>query len=178
MTTTSRGLATAGLAAAFVASALVGISASGSAAFADTPQWERERGIVLECVGDAHGVQVYASLYENSRYGNTLQVVLGDPDDGNGASKETDQKFVVDSVVKASIKVNGKRVLIEGVAERHGPRTKVYDEYEDAGYLIKTRGYHRRIVTDMGARYAGKSVPLACDTAFAYDLEVKKIPIV
>ncbi len=173
-TKTSRGLAAAGL----LVTALVGIAGSGSAAHADTPQWEQERGIVLECTGDAHGVQVYASLYENQRYGNTLQVVLGDPDDGNGASKETDQKFVVDSVVKASVKVNGKRVLIEGVAERHGPRTKVYDEYEDAGYLIKTRGYHRQIVTDMGARYAGKSVPLACDTAFFYDLEVKKIPIV
>jgi hypothetical protein len=172
-TLTNSGLAAAGL----LASALVGLAGSGSAA-ADTPQWEQERGIVLECTGDAHGVQVYASLYENSRYGNTVQAVLGDPDDGNGASKETDQKFVVDSVVKASVKVDGKRVLIEGVAERHGPRTKVYDEYEDAGYLIKTRGYHRRIVTDMGARYSGRSVPLACDTAFAYDLEVKKIPIV
>ena len=168
----TRGLAAAGL----LASALVGATAS--SASADTPQWERERGIVLECTGHAHGVQVYASLYENQRYGNTLQVVLGDPDDGNGASKETDDKFVVDSVVKASVKVGGKRVLVEGVAERHGPRTKVYDEYEDAGYLVKTRGYHRQVVTDMGARYAGKVIPLACDTAFAYDLEVKKIPVV
>jgi hypothetical protein len=169
--TTSRGLAAAGL----LASALVGLA--GSASATDTPQWEKERGIVLECTGNAHGVEVYASLYENQRYGNTLQVVLGDPDDGNGASKETDQKFVVDSVVKASVKVGGRRVLIEGIAERHGPRTRVYDEYEDAGFLIKTRGYHRRIVTDMGARYAGRSIPLACDTAFAFDLEVKKIPV-
>ena len=30
----------------------------------------------------------------------------------------------------------------------------------------------------MGFRYAGTSVPLVCDTAFVYDLEVKKIPIV
>jgi hypothetical protein len=43
--------------------------------------------------------------------------------------------------------------------------------------LIKTRGFHRQLVTDMGARYGGKSIPLACDTAFYYDLEVKKIPI-
>ena len=171
---TSRGVAAAGL----LASALVGIAGSGSSAVADTPQWEKERGIVLECAGDAHGIQVYASLYENQRYGNTVQVVLGDPDDGNGASKNTDEKFVVDGVVRASVRVNGKRALIQGVAERQGPRTKVYDEYEDAGYLIKTRGYHRRIVTDVSARYAGKSVPLACDTAFFYDLEVKKIPIV
>jgi hypothetical protein len=29
----------------------------------------------------------------------------------------------------------------------------------------------------MGFRYAGTYVPLVCDTAFVYDLEVKKIPI-
>ena len=173
--TTSRGLAAAGL----LASAVLGVVATGaSAQAADTPTWEKERGIVLECVGQAHGVRIYASVYENSRYGNTVQVVVGDPDDGNGASKQTDEKFVVDGVVKATVKVDGKRVLVEGAAERHGARTKVYDVYEDAGFLIKTRGYHRPIVTDMGARYAGKSVPLACDTAFAYDLEVKKIPVV
>ena len=54
----------------------------------------------------------------------------------------------------------------------------MYEEYDDAGFLIKTRGFHRRLLTDMGSRYAGTSVPLACDTAFVYDLEVKKIPIV
>ncbi len=170
---TRRGLAAAGL----LATALVGFVQAPSADAA-APQWQRERGIVLECAGDAHGVQVWSSVYENQRYGNTVQVVIGDPDDGNGNSKNTDKKFVVDGVVKATVKVNGKRAQIEGVVQRHGARTKVYDEYEDAGFLIKTRGYHRQLLTDMGARYAGKSVPLECDTAFVYDLEVKKIPIV
>jgi hypothetical protein len=172
--TTSRGLAAASL----FASALLGVAATGTSAEAASPTWEKERGIVLECVGQAHGVRIYASVYENDRYGNTVQVVVGDPDDGLGNSKQTDEKFVVDGVVKASVKVDGKRALVEGVVDRHGPRTKVYDEYTDAGFLIKTRGYHRQLLTDMGARYAGKSVPLACDTAFVYDLEVKKIPVV
>jgi hypothetical protein len=172
--TTSRGLA-----AGLLASAVLGVVATGSSAQAvDAPTWEKERGIVLECVGQAHGVRIYTSVYENSRYGNTVQVVVGDPDDGNGNSRQTDEKFLVDGVVKATVKVDGKRVLIEGAAERHGARTKVWDVQEDAGFLIKTRGYHRQVVTDMGARYAGTSVPLACDTAFAYDLEVKKVPVV
>jgi hypothetical protein len=170
--TTTRGLAAVGL----LASALVGLASTPAQAAA--PEWQKERGIVLECTGRAHGVSIYTSVYENQRYGNTVQVVVGDPDDGNGASKQTDQKFVVDGVVKASVKVDGKRALIEGVVQRHGARTKVYEEYTDAGFLIKTRGYHRQLLTDMGARYAGKSVPLACDTAFVYDLEVKKIPVV
>ena len=171
---TSRGLAVIGALVAGLAGPLF----SGNVAQADpAPAWKSERGIVIECAGDAHGVQVWTSVYENQRYGNTVQVVIGDPDDGNGNSRNTDAKFLVDGVVKATVKVDGKRALIEGAAERHGPRTKVYEEYEDAGFLIKTRGFHRQLVTDMGARYGGKSIPLACDTAFYYDLEVKKIPI-
>ena len=168
-----RGLAAAGL----LATALVGL-VHVPAAQAAAPEWKRERGIVLECNGDAHGLQVWTSVYENQRYGNTVQVVIGDPDDGHGSSKSTEDKFVVDGVVKAAVKIDGKRALIEGVVQRHGARTTVYDEYVDAGFLIKTRGYHRQLLTDMGARYAGTSAPLVCDTAFVYDLEVKKIPIV
>ena len=171
---TSRGLAAAGL----LATALAGVVHVPAAQASAAPQWKSERGIVLECAGDAHGLQVWTSVYENQRYGNTVQVVLGDPDDGNGSSKDSDEKFVVDGVVKATVRIDGKRALIEGVVRRHGARTRVYEEYEDAGFLVKTRGYHRQLLTDMGARYAGTSVPLACDTAFVYDLEVKKIPIV
>jgi hypothetical protein len=170
---TSRGLAVTSAIVAGLAT-LVGPSAAQAS---DTPQWLSERGNVIECTGDAHGVQVWTSVYENQRYGNTVQVVIGDPDAGNGASRNSDAKFIVDGVVKASVKVAGKRALITGHSERHGARTRVYDEYEDAGFLVKTRGYHRHLLTDLTARYAGKVVPLTCDTAFHYDLEVKKIPI-
>jgi len=168
--TTSLGLAAAGI----LATALAGAPAAQAA----SPEWTTERGIVLECQGEAHGLRVWTSVYENQRYGNVVQVVIGDPDDGHGSSKDTEEKFLVDGVVKASVKVDGKRALVEGAAERHGARSKVYEQFDDAGFLIKTRGFHRQLVTDMGFRYAGKSVPLACDTAFVYDLEVKKIPIV
>jgi hypothetical protein len=171
---TRRGLASAGL----VLATLAGTVAAATAADAATPTWKSERGIVLECTGAAHGVQIWTSVYENHRYGNTVQVVLGDPDDGNGADKNTEKKFLRDGVVSAGVKVDGKRVLIEGTAQRQGPRTKVYETYDDAGFLIKTRGYHRALANDLHARYAGKTIPLTCDTAFAYDLEVKKIPIV
>jgi hypothetical protein len=168
--TTSLGLVAAGL--------LTTVLAGGPAAQAASPEWKTERGIVLECQGEAHGLRVWTSVYENQRYGNVVQVVIGDPDDGNGSSKNTESKFLVDGVVKASVKVDGKRALVEGAAERHGARTKVYEQVSDAGFLIKTRGFHRPLLTDMGFRYAGTYVPLVCDTAFFYDLEVKKIPIV
>ena len=170
---TSRGLAAAGLLATAI---VAGISTTGSAQAA-APGWKKERGIVIECTGDKHGVQVWTSVYENQRYGNAVQVVIGDPDDGNGNLRETRETFLVDGVVKASVKVSGRKAVIKGTAERYGARTKVYEEYDDAGYLIKTRGFHRQLRTDLVARYAGKVVPLTCDPAFFYDLEVKKIPV-
>ncbi len=78
------------LTAAFLtATALTIGSAPASAVQAAEPgtaTTERERGIVMECTGQAGGLEAYASLYENDRYGNVLQVVLGDPDAGNGRS--------------------------------------------------------------------------------------------
>jgi hypothetical protein len=167
--TTSLGLAAAGLLTTVLAGAPVAQAAS--------PEWTTERGIVLECQGKAHGLRVWTSVYENQRYGNTVQVVIGDPDAGNGSSKNSDGRFLVDGVVHASVRVDDKLAVIKGTATRHGARSKVYEEYEDAGYLIKTRGFHRQLETDLVATYAGKTVPLTCDPAFYYDLEVKKIPI-
>jgi hypothetical protein len=170
---TSRGFAAAGL----LATALAGAVITTGAAHAAAPEWKTERGIVIECAGDAHGVQVWTSVYENHRYGNTLQVVIGGPDDGNGNSRQTEDKFLVDGAVKASVKVDGKKAVIKGTAVRYGARSRVYEEYDDAGFLIKTRGFHRQLRTDLVATYAGKVVPLTCAPAFYYDLEVKKIPI-
>ncbi len=170
--TTSRGLAAAGL----LATALTGAVVTSAPAHAG-PGWERERGIVIECTGKAQGVRVWTSVYENRPYGNTVQVVIGDPDDGNGNLRNTDERFLVDGSVKASLTVNGKKAVVKGTAERYGARTKVYEEYDDAGFLIKTRGFHRKLRTDLVAKYAGTVVPLTCDPAFYYDLEVKKIPV-
>jgi hypothetical protein len=174
---TSRGLAATGaLVAGLAGSVLTGATTTSASASA-APEWEPEHGIVIECTGNAQGLRVYTSVYENDPHGNTVQVVLGDPDDGNGASRNTDAKFLVDGVVNARVKVNGKRATIKGTAERYGARKKVYEEHEDAGYLIKVRGFHRKLDTDLVATYAGKTVPLTCSPAFYYDLEVKKIPI-
>jgi hypothetical protein len=169
--TTSRGLA-AGLLTAAVAGVL-----APSAAQAAAPEWKAERGIVIECQGDKHGVQVWTSVYENQRFGNAVQVVIGDPEDGKGSQRSTDEKFLVEGLVKASLTVGGKKAVVLGTAERSGARTKVYEQFDDAGFLVKTRGFHRQLRTDLVAKYAGTTIPLTCDPAFYYDLEVKKIPV-
>ena len=49
--------------------------------------------------------------------------------------------------------------------------------HDDAGYLITVDGTHRRLANDLVLRYDGAVVPLTCDEAFAYDLQVTKEPI-
>ena len=139
---------------------------------------ERERGIVLDCHGEADGLQAYASIYENQRYGNYLQVVLGDPDDGNGRSKEPKRPFLVDGKVRATITVDGAKARIRGTAAKVGKKKAVHEVHDDAGYLITIDGTHRRLANDLVLRYDGAVVPLTCDEAFAYDLRVTKEPIV
>ena len=169
------------LTAAFLtATALTLGSTPASAMQADdhgTATTERERGIVLECRGEAGGLQAYASLYENDRYGNVLQVVLGDPDAGNGRSKEVERKFLEDGEVRASITIDGAKAKIRGTADPVGKKKKVHEVHDDAGYLITVDGTHKRLVTDLVLRYDGVRVPLTCDPAFRYDLMVTKEPI-
>jgi len=136
------------------------------------PTTERERGIVLECTGEADGLAVYASLYENDKYVNVLQVVLGE--DGNGKSKQVERNFLVDGKVRARITIDGAKAKIRGTAELVGKKTPVHEEHDDAGYLITVDGTHRRLATDLVLTYDGARVPLTCDPGFRYDLMVTK----
>jgi hypothetical protein len=139
---------------------------------------ERERGVVLDCHGEADGLEVYASLYENNLNGNHVQVVIGDPDAGHGNSKWVDHEIHEGSKVRAAIKVDGERAVVRGTATRVGKKTPVHESFDDAGYAIEIDGTHKRLRTDLVLRYDGTKVPLTCDDAFVYDLLVKKTPIV
>jgi hypothetical protein len=138
---------------------------------------ERERGIVLECQGEADGLEAYASLYENDRYGNVLQVVLGGPDSGNGRSKTPERRFLEDGKVRGTITIDGSKARIRGTAVKVGKKKRVHEVHDDAGYLITVDGTHKRLATDLVLRYDGVRVPLTCDLAFRYDLMVTKQPI-
>ena len=167
----SRGLAAVGL----LAATIVGVVAIGAPAHA--AEWKKERGIVLECHGQASGFEARATVYENSRYGNTVQVGIGDPESDKGGMRNTDQKFLVDGDLKATVQVAGQRAVVKGTAVRFGPRIPVSESFDDGPYLVKNRGFHRQLRTDLVVKYAGKVVPLTCDPAFYYNLEVKRIPI-
>lgn len=138
----------------------------------------RERGIVLECRGTLDGKAVYTSLYENDMYGNWFQVVLGDPDAGNGKSRNVKREILEDGKVRASISIDGAKAVVRGTASKVGKKKHVHEELDDAGFFIVNDGTHRRLRTDLAFEYDGKATRLSCDPAFAYNLKVTKTPIV
>ena len=163
-----------GALAVVATSSLIGL---GSAAVASDTTTTRERGNLLECTGTHHGRPVYASLYENSRYGNTIQILVGDDDHQVGGSRDGKPAFVDGRNVRGTLQIGGSRAVVEGVAHKVGKRIAVHEVHDDAGQHIIVNGYHRRLANDLTLTWKGRTVPLDCDNAFAYDLQVTKSPI-
>ncbi|HET6563303.1 MAG TPA: hypothetical protein VFG72_15620 [Marmoricola sp.] len=135
-----------------------------------------EKGIVVECTSADPALEAWVSMYENSRYGNVLQVVVGDPDQGMGASTESDRRFVRARKAFGQVEVGGEVATLRGKVVRRGERTRVREVIDDAGEHIVTRGWNRPLRTRLTLRYGDVKVPLDCDTAFAYHLHVTKTP--
>jgi hypothetical protein len=169
--TTRRGIAAAGL----LATAVTGVVAIGAPAQA--VEWKKERGIVLECSGKKSGLEVHTVVYQNSRYGHTVQVRIGGPESEKAAMRNTDQKFLVDGELRATVNVAGQRAVVKGTAERFGARTPVNESFDDGDFTVTSRGFHRQLRTRLVAKYDGKVVALDCAPAFYYDLDVKRTPI-
>ena len=164
--------------AALATATLIGLVTAGPAtsatadAFRSTATTTHERGIVLECTGRLAGKRVFASLYENDAFVNVIQVVIGD--DGTGASREVERGFLDDGRVRGSVRIDGKRALVTGTAHRVGARIRVHEEHDDAGQHITADGYHRRLANDLVLTYAGRTRPLTCNPAFAFNLQVTR----
>jgi len=131
----------------------------------------RERGNLIECTGRYRGADTFVSVYENNRYANVLQVVVGE---GNGASREVDKGFLDGTRVNGSLRLQGHKVTVSGTAERTGGKIKVHDEYDDAGQHIVVNGYHRALDSDLTMSWKGTTIRLTCDNAFYYNLKVTK----
>ena len=170
-------IAAGAAAAALAGSVVLGGPAQGQAQAHPTTaavETHTEKGIVLECTGEARGLSAYVNLYENDVFTNYVQVVLDD-DPKRAASREPKDVWS-DGQVSTWVTINGKRATITGTAGKVGKRTRVHEELDDAGNHIVSDGWHRRLKHDLTLRYAGRSVDLTCDPAFSYRLEVTKTP--
>jgi hypothetical protein len=174
---------TSGTLAVLATSALIGLGGAGTAnaLAADAPRTAfgtttttHERGHVIECTGIIGDRSVYASVYENSTYANVIQVLIGDDENQVGNSREVAEGFLEHEQVHGSLRVGPKRAVVSGAAERVGKRIPVHEQYDDAGQLITVDGIHRRLRTDLTLSWGRRTVPLDCDNAFFYRLQVTK----
>ena len=139
---------------------------------------EHQRGIVLEGSGLAGDLPVAVTVYENSLHGNSIQVVLGDPDNGGEIGYvEQAEPFVVDGVLDATVDIGGRTLELTGTVEQTGRTTKVTEPIQDAGEQIISKGTHTQLLTDVTLSFDGTSASLEFAPAFAYDLEIRKIDL-
>lgn len=174
------------LALAAVATAIVGLGSPATALTATSPaatssadttatsasETSRERGVVIECGGSYRGDDLYVSVYENDLHANVFQVVVGD--DGLGTVRESVKGFVEKKQVRATLELDGRKVLVSGTAKPYGKKVAVHEEHDDAGQHIVVDGFHRKLRTDLTMRWKGRTVDLTCADAFRYDLQVTK----
>ena len=162
---------TAGALAATATYALIGLGIASPAGAATTTH---EVGNVIECTATIKGRAVYASLYENNTYANVIQVVIGDDEDQVGNAREVADGFIHEKQVHGSLKVGGKRAVIDGYASRHGKRLPIHEQYDDAGQHITADGFHRRLAKDLTLTWRHRTTRLSCDNRFFYNLTVTK----
>lgn len=173
MRTTTLALTLAGATAATLVSALAATpaDAAGRAAGATS---EHQRGVVLECTGTGAHHSAYVDLYENNLHGNYVQVVL-DQNPRLAASRQPQDVWAAGEV-RTRVRIKDHRVKISGTATKVGHRHHVHEENDDAGSLVVSDGFHRRLKDDLVLTYAGDRIELSCAPAFFYSLDVTTTP--
>jgi hypothetical protein len=141
---------------------------------AASPVVEQETGIVLEGSGSAGDLTASVTVYENSLHGNSVQVMLGD--DLIGYYERT-AAYLVGGHLEATVDVDGEPATLTGTIVPDGRPTRYVEPVQDSGEQIVTRGTHTVLAGDLTLTYAGVTVPLGIDTAFRYDLEVRKVAL-
>ncbi len=130
-----------------------------------------ERGIVLEGSGTWRGNAVQVFVYENRKYGNSLQILIGDPDDrhtmGSGEGRDP---YVIDGVLNVGLDIDGDLAVVKGSVTPNGEPVPAAEEAPD-GELISATGTHTPLLVKATFAYRGETVRLRFAKAFAYELK-------
>jgi len=141
-----------------------------------------EKGYALNCSGRSGDVSVAVDLYQNSAFGSHTGVSVETPEGeyGGGYGPE-DTVLFSDGAVTATVplrKLDDTRepagdAVVTGTYATAGRPTRVHEVIEDpAGHYVVTRGTNTRLDASVTADVLGRTVPLSCSTAFAFDLTV------
>jgi hypothetical protein len=135
---------------------------------------EHQVGVVLEGITSINGQEVILSVYDNSRYGSSATIVIGDPENG-GAFGYAEQAtaFVVDGELTVTVDIDGKAATLSGTVVENGKPTRIRDAMQDGGENLVTKGTNTPLLANLTLSFDGQSVPVEVGTAFGYDLEVR-----
>lgn len=130
-----------------------------------------ERGVVLEGSGTWRGNAVKVFVYENRKYGNSLEILIGDPDGkhtmGTGQGRDA---YVIDGVLHVGLDIDGDLAVVKGTVTESGEPVPVTETAPD-GELISATGTHTPLLVDATFEYRGEIIVLSFAKAFKYDLK-------
>ncbi|MCZ2525028.1 hypothetical protein [Streptomyces sp. HB2AG] len=150
-----------------------------------TPVRTTEKGYVLFCTGRSGDVSVVLDLYQNSAFGTHASLSVETPDGEYGGGYGPEETAVFDrGAVSASVPVRrldgsgepAGSATVAGTYEEAGRPERVREVIEDpAGRFVITRGTNTPLDATASVEVLGRTVPLTCPTAFAFDLTVLRI---
>ncbi|MFE9643405.1 hypothetical protein ACFYO0_04485 [Streptomyces sp. NPDC006365] len=144
-----------------------------------------EKGYALSCAGQSAGISVAVDLYQNSAFGSHTGVSIETPEGeyGGGYGPE-DTTLFSDGTIAADIPVRklddtaepAGDAVISGAYSAAGPPKPVHEVIEDpAGHYVISKGTNTPLRTTATVNVLGRTVPLSCSTAFAFDLTVWRL---
>ncbi|MFH0241849.1 hypothetical protein ACGRHY_05280 [Streptomyces sp. HK10] len=174
-------LAAAGTLTVFPAAAQAAESAEGGSGPARTV----ERGYAVNCSGRSGDVFVAVDLYQNSAYGTHTGVVVETPEgEYGGGHGPGDTTLFSGGAITADIPVRrlddsgepAGGATVTGAYTAAGEPTRVHEAVEDpVGHYVITRGTNTPLDASVTVEVLGRTVPLSCSTAFAFDLTVVRV---
>jgi hypothetical protein len=160
---------------ALAAAALMAFPAAATA----QPGVIHEEGYIVQCSGAGDGYTASVSLYENSQFVDEAQVVI-ETADGTLIGVTNDGPFLTDGtiddvVVQVAPEGNPEdpvgSATVSGSYTVSGEPTRIDPEViNEAEFIHIAVGTQTPLTVDLTLEYAGTTIPLECDTAFAFDL--------
>lgn len=143
-----------------------------------------QRGYVMACTGERGPLDAFVELYTNSTVTVPTSVVIRGPHGVAVAADDSMAPRIRHGRVKANVALVDRdtdaafgKAKVRGTYQRVGEVIPISTSFEDDGALIEERGTNRQLRTDLRVRVGKVTIPLTCDPAFAYDLNVTRTPL-
>ncbi|NSL42868.1 hypothetical protein [Streptomyces sp. 8P21H-1] len=149
--------------------------------------WTVEKGHALACTGEGGGVRVSVDLYENSAFGTHAQVFVQTAETEYVRGGETAGGLFDDGRIRRRLVVapqepaaqertakSSRTVLVSGSYAPSGPRRWVHEVYDEPSGQVVSKGWNTPLSATVTVNTLGRRIGLTCETAFAYDLKVRR----